>query len=105
MNPYKVLGIKSNSSKQVVKKAFRTLSKKYHPDISTDISGEKFIEVLNAYEILKSHNWKWDNGKNIKLDFDKIYRDFVAKNPVYAYYFEERVLESQALWSSMRNRP
>ena len=105
MNPYKILGIDNNASEKVIKKAFRTLSKKYHPDVSTDKTGEKFIKVLNAYEILKSQEWKWDNSKSIELDFNKIYRDFVTKNPVYGYYFEENVLKSQALWNSMRNRP
>ena len=32
MNPYQILGIDPNATDDEVKKAYRTLSKKYHPD-------------------------------------------------------------------------
>ena len=32
MNPYQILGISSDATDDEVKKAYRTLSKKYHPD-------------------------------------------------------------------------
>ena len=56
-NAYDVLGIPKGSSKADVKKAFRTLSKKYHPDkVShlgeefTKIAREKFINIKDAYD-------------------------------------------------------
>lgn len=32
MDPYKVLGVSSNATDDEIKKAYRTLSRKYHPD-------------------------------------------------------------------------
>lgn len=52
---YEVLGISNNATLLEIKKAFRELAKKYHPDKnkSTDAS-LKFREVFEAYEILKN---------------------------------------------------
>jgi molecular chaperone DnaJ len=51
---YKILGIKEGSSKEEVKKAYRTLSKKYHPDLNPDDKDaeEKFKKVSEAYGVL-----------------------------------------------------
>jgi molecular chaperone DnaJ len=56
-NPYKVLGVEKNASKEDIKKAYKTLAKKYHPDISKEPNAkEKFAEVTNAYEVLEDDN-------------------------------------------------
>lgn len=54
-NPYEVLGLSSNASNDEVKRAYRELSRKYHPDSYVDnpLSGlaeEKFKEVQEAYD-------------------------------------------------------
>lgn len=50
---YDVLGIAKNASKDEVKKAFRGLARKYHPDVSTEPDAEtKFKEINEAYEVL-----------------------------------------------------
>jgi molecular chaperone DnaJ len=50
---YDVLGIDKNSDEPSIKKAYRTLAKKYHPDVSTEDNAEsKFKEVQEAYEVL-----------------------------------------------------
>lgn len=51
---YKVLGLNSGASEEEIKKAYRIMSKKYHPDLNPDNpeSEEKFKEVVEAYEIL-----------------------------------------------------
>lgn len=48
---YEVLGVGKNSSDDEIKKAFRRLAVKYHPDRGGD--EEKFKEINEAYEILK----------------------------------------------------
>jgi len=54
MNPYKTLGIKKEASEKEIKKAFRDLSKKYHPDKNKDDvkAEEKFKEIAEAYSVL-----------------------------------------------------
>lgn len=57
MDPYQVLGISSSASDDEVKKAYRTLSKKYHPDANINNVHqaeytEKFKEVQNAYKTI-----------------------------------------------------
>lgn len=52
---YNVLGIERSSSADDIKKAYRKLAHKYHPDVSKDPQGEeKFKEVAEAYETLKN---------------------------------------------------
>ena len=52
-DPYIVLGISKSADMAEIKKAFRKLAKKYHPDQSSDPKAkEKFAEVSTAYEIL-----------------------------------------------------
>ncbi len=50
---YDVLGIKKGSSNDEIKKAYRALAKKYHPDVSKEKNAEaKFKEVQSAYDTL-----------------------------------------------------
>ncbi|XMB72579.1 molecular chaperone DnaJ [Mycoplasmatota bacterium WC30] len=50
---YEVLGIAKGSSEDEIKKGYRKLAKKYHPDVSTEKDAEKkFKEVQEAYDVL-----------------------------------------------------
>jgi curved DNA-binding protein len=51
---YKILGVERGASDEDVKKAYRKLARKYHPDVSKEANAkEKFQEVAEAYETLK----------------------------------------------------
>ena len=57
MDPYKVLGVSYNASEEEIKKAYRNLSRKYHPDANVGNPNqkeyeEKFKEVQQAYNMI-----------------------------------------------------
>ncbi|MFZ6862732.1 DnaJ C-terminal domain-containing protein [Undibacterium sp. Ji67W] len=52
---YQVLGVPRSATDSDIKKAYRQLAHRFHPDISKDPAGEeKFKEIAEAYAILKS---------------------------------------------------
>jgi curved DNA-binding protein len=51
---YKILGVARGASEEEIKKAYRKLARKYHPDVSKEPNAkEKFQEVSEAYETLR----------------------------------------------------
>ena len=57
---YDVLGISRDSGEEEVRRAFRTLARTLHPDVSEDSEAkEKFIELAEAYEVLSKSNTRF----------------------------------------------
>src|SRR5215470_11454301 len=51
---YETLGVTRGADAEEVKRAYRKLARKYHPDVSKEKNAEaKFKEVQEAYEVLK----------------------------------------------------
>jgi curved DNA-binding protein len=66
---YEVLGVTRGADADVVKRAYRKLARKYHPDVSKEKNAEnKFKEVQEAYEVLR------DPDK--RAAYDQLGRDY-----------------------------
>ena len=64
---YKILGVDKNATSDDIKKAYRTLVKKYHPDLHPNdkAAAEKFKEINEANEVLS------DDKKRKQYDFEQ----------------------------------
>lgn len=63
---YKILGVDSNASDDEIRKAYRKLSRKYHPDIAGPEFEDKFKEVNAAYDVLSNP----EKRKMVDMDVD-----------------------------------
>ena len=67
--PYDVLGISPNASDDEIKRAYRDLTRKYHPDANVnnplaDLAEEKFKEVQEAYDVIMKERENGYGGYN-----------------------------------------
>ena len=66
-DPYQVLGVPSTATDEEVKKAYRNLAKKYHPDNYhddplADLAQEKMKEINEAYEEIQNQRKRGASG-------------------------------------------
>ncbi len=67
-NYYEVLGISKDATQEEIKKKFRDLAKKTHPDRTKEDSEEAMVELNKAYEILSDEERKERYDKYLKID-------------------------------------
>ena len=62
---YKILEVEEKASADDIKKSYRALSKKYHPDVNSE-GAEQFKEIAEAYDVLSDteKRGKYDQTKN-----------------------------------------
>jgi len=65
-NYYEILGVKINSTPEEIKKNFRELAKKTHPDKTKENSEQEMIKINKAYEILSDVEAKEKYDKYMK---------------------------------------
>lgn len=66
-DPYKILGIKPQASPQEIRRAYRSLVKKYHPDKNKDAGAqEKFLAIQSAYEQLLNGKFTSESTADIR---------------------------------------
>lgn len=70
-NFYEILEVSQNASPEVIEKAYKTLVKKYHPDLQTKenyiLFENKMKEITEAYQVLSDANLKSEYDLKLKL--------------------------------------
>ena len=98
-NYYQILGVSRESSKDDIKKAYRTLSKKYHPDLNPDNpeAEEKFKEVSEAYEVLSDESQimivlvvPMETHLVVSVEMDSIWKTY---SEIFSVHFPIEVVE------------
>ncbi|MHC1605460.1 MAG: molecular chaperone DnaJ [Candidatus Methanofastidiosia archaeon] len=108
---YEILGIGKDASEEEIKKAYRKLARKYHPDVNPDNkteSEEKFKEVSEAYEVLVDkekrerydrygHSGVFEQGGGFQWsdfthfqDIEDIFRDSPFGSSIFEMFFGGR---------------
>lgn len=116
---YKIMGLERDATQDDIKRAYRKLARKYHPDVSKEPDAqERFQEMQEAYEVLKDPekraaydqlgaNWRagqdfrpppdWDAGFEFSGGFggaeDSVFSDF------FESLFGQRARGGQGAWS------
>jgi molecular chaperone DnaJ len=103
MDYYKTLGITSNASDSEIKKAYRALSFKYHPDKNPDPSVAEQYKLINeAYETLNDPQKKsqYDNRNN-PLSMDSILKDIFQNHGMHRRGGPQNIFEEIFKMQSM----
>jgi len=89
---YKVLGVSKQADKDEIKKSYRRLARKYHPDVSKEPNAEeKFKEAKEAYEVLSDPEKRqaydtlgsqWQSGQDFRPppDWENNFSDFTHQS-------------------------
>lgn len=113
-NPYEVLGISANASNDEVKRAYRELSRKYHPDSYVDnplsnLAEEKFKEVQEAYDqIMKEREggsgYSYGYGQQSSSSYGNSGQESVELQAARNYINTRRFREALNVLSGISNR-
>ena len=109
MNPYEVLVVSENASDEEIKKAYKELVKKYHPDKYqdnplADLAEEKLQEINEAYDILmkgnrgSSRGESYGGGRTASFDSMQVRRYIDAGNLAAAEQILNSTSDRSAEW-------
>lgn len=112
MDPYQVLGVSPNATDDEIKKAYRTLSKKYHPDANInnpnqDLYTEKFKQVQTAYKaIMDARKKGYTNNQSYYNQSSYQYQgnDQATYREIQGFIQARRFQEALAILDQMRNK-
>lgn len=115
-NYYDILQVNQNASPEIIEKAYKTLAKKYHPDLQPEENKKQAEEILKdineAYEILSNPTSKadYDNSLNENYiseeDYENLYnQNKVLRNKLNTIYESQREnLENNTYYEDIENK-
>jgi len=113
---YKVLGLEKGATEKEIKKAFRSLALKYHPDKSKDPDAvNKFRSVAEAYEVLRDperrkqyesmghqgfysntgYQPNTDDFKDLFKDFEDLFKEFGPMEDFFKQHFAQHKIQTE----------
>lgn len=87
---YEVLGVPRTASKEEIKKAFRALARKYHPDVNKEPDAEaRFKEINEAYSVLSDDDQRarYDRFGHVAVDESVGFSGFPGFEEIFADFF------------------
>ena len=91
-NYYEILEVDRNASPEIIEKAYKTLAKKYHPDLQDDLhkkEAEETLKMINeAYETLS-------NPEQRSLYDQKLENTFISQDKYDEMYQQNQVLKNK----------
>ncbi len=114
-DPYSVLGVKQNASDEEIKRAYREMARKYHPDNYqdnplSDLAEEKMKEINRAYDAITKMRGGGSNGYGAASSGAGHYQSQQSHsaNPVYQrvrqYINTGNIQQAEQLLGSVNNR-
>lgn len=85
---YSILGLGRNATPKEIKKAFFSLSKKYHPDKNNQ-TDKKYAKMIEAYETLKDSGKKREYDEELELGFKFRNNGFPQKQRKNYNFYEQ----------------
>lgn len=101
---YKILGVSRHASQDDIKKAYRKLAMKYHPDTGSETaSAEMFRKVNKAYQILSEpRRRRWYDRRFEYSSSQRVSRDYHRRRAMayarYRYYAQKQARQQKSLW-------
>ena len=111
-NPYEVLGVREGASEEEIKRAYKELVKKYHPDQYADnpladLAQEKMKEINDAYNFLMRNKGSYQSGNSYNTGGNYRQYNYTGGN-LYAQIRRliemGRIAEAEQMLESISNR-
>lgn len=105
-DPYEVLGVSPSASEEEIKRAYRELAKKYHPDNYinnplSDLASEKMKEINEAYDTILKNRASGFSGSSSSSSSSE--EDSFAR--IRSFILSGQVAEAEVLLDRMNYRP
>jgi curved DNA-binding protein CbpA len=96
MNPYDTLGVASNASDEDIAKAYKSLAKKYHPDLNPgdEAAARRMGEINRAYDDIKAMRQRGesyraaDGYQRTQTDYGNPFDPFASARRTYTYTYQ-----------------